>query len=228
MPPRSRSSGAATLLAAGQLGVNTTILNLAAAALLFSIGASFTLLSGLGGRQVSAELAAGRAISRMIAAGDQITVAGQSGIVSMHPTSVELQLADGVSTAGAPLAAARDNPPSIRRTEHGLTGPTSAATADADADEHASTDGGEGDRADGAATSQGERWPGSSPRKAGRSASGATVARARPASGGSGDQTETSRSAGDRTGAEADPDGDDRAARPAPRSRSRRRRRPPG
>lgn len=111
--------GAALLLAAGQLGVNTTILNLAAAALLFSIGASFTLLSGLGGRRVSAELAAGRAISRMIAAGDEITVDGKSGtVVSMHPTSVELQLADG-SFLLVPHSMLLETPTSIRRAETG-------------------------------------------------------------------------------------------------------------
>ncbi len=109
--------GAAALLAAGQLGVNTTILNLAAAALFFSIGASFTLLSGLGGRQVSAELAAGRAIRRMISAGDHVAVAGQSGTVAkLHPAAVELVLDDG-STMLVPHSLLLDGPVQLRRAE---------------------------------------------------------------------------------------------------------------
>jgi small-conductance mechanosensitive channel len=109
--------GAAGLLAAAQLGVNTTVLNLAAAALFFSIGASFTLLSGLGGRQVSAELAAGRAVRRMIAEGDHLEVGGQSGtVVGLHPTAIELQNGDG-SVSLVPHSMLLDNPSNLRRSE---------------------------------------------------------------------------------------------------------------
>lgn len=88
--------GAACLLAASQLGVDTTILNLAAAALFFSIGAAFALLSGLGGRSVSAEIAAGRAVRRMIGEGDRLEVAGELGIVdAIHPAAIELRRPDG-------------------------------------------------------------------------------------------------------------------------------------
>ena len=48
---------AAAILAVGQLGVNTTIVNLAVAALLFSIGATATLLIGLGGLDVASSRA---------------------------------------------------------------------------------------------------------------------------------------------------------------------------
>lgn len=110
--------GAAGLLAAAQLGVNTTVLNLAAAALFFSIGASFTLLSGLGGRQVSAELAAGRAVRRMIAEGDHLEVGGQSGtVVSLHPAAIELEDDDG-SVLLVPHSVVLENPTRVRRPEH--------------------------------------------------------------------------------------------------------------
>lgn len=106
---------AAGLLAAGQLGVNTTILTLAAAALFFSIGASFTLLSGLGGRRVSAELAAGRSNRRMVDVGDHLEVAGQSGTVTaLHPAAIELSTDDG-SVVLLPHSVLLDHPTRLRR-----------------------------------------------------------------------------------------------------------------
>lgn len=90
---------AAGLLAAAQLGINTTVLNLAAAALLFSIGAAFALLTGLGGRAVSAELAAGRSVRKMLASGDRVEIGAERGlIVEIHPAAIELQGEDGTST----------------------------------------------------------------------------------------------------------------------------------
>ena len=111
--------GAASLLAAAQLGVNTTVLNLAAAALFFSIGASFALLSGLGGRQVSSELAAGRAVRHMIAEGDHLEVHGQSGtVVSLHPAAIELENDDGTVSL-VPHSMLLDHPTRVRRSEAG-------------------------------------------------------------------------------------------------------------
>ena len=107
--------GAAGLLAAGQLGVNTTVLNLAAAAIFFSVGASFALLSGLGGRDVAAEIAAGRAISRMLHEGDEITIGDRHGVVSkIHPAAIELAHADGTITL-VPHSQILDQPIPVRR-----------------------------------------------------------------------------------------------------------------
>lgn len=95
--------------------MNATILNLAAAAQFFSIGATSTLLSCLGGRRASAELAAGRAIRRMIYVGDHVVVAGQSGTVAkLHPAAIELVLDDGTTTL-VPHSLVLDGPVSRRR-----------------------------------------------------------------------------------------------------------------
>lgn len=111
--------GAAALLAAGQLGVNTTILNLAAAALFFSVAASFALLSGLGGRKVSSELAAGRAVRHLVKPGDHVAVGQQAGtVVRVHPTALELALDDG-STALVPHSLFLDAPVRVRRADEG-------------------------------------------------------------------------------------------------------------
>lgn len=86
----------AVLLAVGLLGVNTDVVNLGVAAIFFGIAASLTLLVGLGGNGVAKEVAAGRAVKRMIAVGDTVTVGELHGVVAaLHPTAVELSQTDG-------------------------------------------------------------------------------------------------------------------------------------
>lgn len=86
----------ALILAAAQLGIDTTIINIAAAAVLFGGAAAMALLVGLGGRQVATEIAAGRAWRTSLATGDQVRASGVAGIeidgtvVEVHPTTVEL------------------------------------------------------------------------------------------------------------------------------------------
>lgn len=88
--------GVGVLLAVNQLGIDTTIVNIAVAAFLFSLALSFALLVGLGGRGVASEVAAGRAVKRIVKIGDEIEVGGASGVITaMHPTLVELADADG-------------------------------------------------------------------------------------------------------------------------------------
>ena len=88
---------AAMILAAAQLGVDTTVINIAVAALLFGLAASLALLTGLGGRQVAGEVAAGRVWRRSLEAGDRIRAQGIAGVdvdgvvVDIHPTAVEVQ-----------------------------------------------------------------------------------------------------------------------------------------
>jgi small-conductance mechanosensitive channel len=90
------------ILAAAQLGVDTTIINIAAAALLFGLAAAMALLVGLGGRGVASEVAAGRAWRTTLAVGDRIAAADVGGssidgvVVEIHPTMIELD-ADGRS-----------------------------------------------------------------------------------------------------------------------------------
>lgn len=88
---------AAAILAVGQLGVNTTIVNLAVAALLFSIGATATLLIGLGGLDVARNVAAGRYVRRILPVGCEVESAAVIGTVrAVHPATVEIAQEDGV------------------------------------------------------------------------------------------------------------------------------------
>ena len=87
------------------------MVNIAVAALLFGVAGALALLTGLGGRQVAGEIAAGRAWRTSLRSGDRIAavVAGSrrtpsdtepggamtvSGVVvDVHPTAVELDAA---------------------------------------------------------------------------------------------------------------------------------------
>lgn len=99
--------GGGCIIAAGQTGVDTAVVNIAVAALLFGVAGALALLTGLGGRQVAGEIAAGRAWRASLRTGDRIAavVAGSrrgrsddtetamtvSGVVvDVHPTAVEL------------------------------------------------------------------------------------------------------------------------------------------
>ena len=88
----------AIVLALSQLGVETTILSLIVAAVVFALAGAFALLVGLGGREPGGELAAGRYLHRLVRVGDDVTIDELSGrIVALHPASVEIATADGVS-----------------------------------------------------------------------------------------------------------------------------------
>ncbi len=89
----------AVLLAVGTLGVDTTVVNLGVAAVFFATAASFTLLVGLGGREVASEVASTRAVRRLVRVGDVISVgAGEArvsgAVVAVHPTAVEIEVGD--------------------------------------------------------------------------------------------------------------------------------------
>ncbi|MEL6892141.1 MAG: hypothetical protein AAFP84_11130 [Actinomycetota bacterium] len=98
--------GGGAIIAAGQTEVDTAVVNIGVAALLFGVALSLALLTGLGGRQVAAEVAAGRATRRMLRVGDRIEFGGDddvdagahvAGVVAdLHPTAVEV-LVDGRS-----------------------------------------------------------------------------------------------------------------------------------
>lgn len=82
----------ASILAANQVGIDTTIITLAVAAILFSMGLAGALVVGLGGRTVSSEVAAARALRRIITPGDRLVVAGHDGVVvAIHSTSTEIE-----------------------------------------------------------------------------------------------------------------------------------------
>mgnify|MGYP000051746556 CR=1 FL=1 len=86
-----------TLIAAGQLGIDTTILNILVSAIAFGAALAMALLIGIGGRETSREIAAGRAMSRVLAVGDTVTVQGITGTIQqLQPTCILLDTATGV------------------------------------------------------------------------------------------------------------------------------------
>ena len=93
---RSVIMGLAVVIAVGQLGVDTRIVQLLLSGIVYSFAAAAALLVGLGGREVARHLAAGRAVRSTLRPGDVVEVAGVSGTVKVvRPTSVELEQADG-------------------------------------------------------------------------------------------------------------------------------------
>ncbi len=89
--------GFSAIIAANQLGVNTTIVLITVAALLGGIALAAALLAGLGGRAVAQEVAAGRAIRRELKVGDTIRVGQIEGeIAAIGSTSTQLTSANDV------------------------------------------------------------------------------------------------------------------------------------
>lgn len=98
VPPTLRGAilFAGVLIAANQLGVDTTILTLAAAAVFFGTAAALALIAYAGSGQVSSQVAAGRAMRRLIDLGDHISTEHATGVVvALHGVSAELETDDG-------------------------------------------------------------------------------------------------------------------------------------
>lgn len=86
----------AVLIAASQIGIDTQIITLAAAAIFFSIGLTAALIAGLGSRDVAAELAAGRAVRRLLNPGDIVSYGDTAGrVVDHHSVGLELETGEG-------------------------------------------------------------------------------------------------------------------------------------
>ncbi len=89
-------TGFAVVIAANQLGVDTTIILVAVAALFFSVGLAAALLAGLGGRKIAERIAAGRALRQVLESGDQITTSSFSGtIVTIGSTTTQIDTPAG-------------------------------------------------------------------------------------------------------------------------------------
>ncbi len=87
---------AAGILAADQLGIDTTIITLTVAAVLFSTGAGAAMMIGFGSREVAGQVAAARALRQMLSEGDTVTIEDRTGeVVAIHSTATELSLAGG-------------------------------------------------------------------------------------------------------------------------------------
>ena len=87
--------GASAILAVNQLGIDTKIIDLVLSGLVFSIAAAVALLTGLGGRQMATELAAGRYVRHIVRAGDTVAFIDTEGpvkgtVVHVRAATVEL------------------------------------------------------------------------------------------------------------------------------------------
>ncbi len=92
----------AALVGIGQLGIDTTIVNLLVTGVVFAFSLGAALLIGLGGRDVARQIAAGRYLKGLIAPGMLLTVGSVVGtVVALRPATLELTLNDG-STAHMP------------------------------------------------------------------------------------------------------------------------------
>lgn len=90
--------GFAAVIAADQLGVDTTIVLVAVASIFFTIGLSVALLAGLGGRPVARQIAAGRALRRELSVGDSVKVGKAEGEISaIGSTSTQITSARTVT-----------------------------------------------------------------------------------------------------------------------------------
>jgi hypothetical protein len=99
---RSLVTAAAVVIALAQVGVNTTLLQITGGALLFGIAAAAALLIGLGGRDVAAEIAAGRYLARVVPVGATVEIIWDGEVVigrvvGLHPATIELAQGDGSS-----------------------------------------------------------------------------------------------------------------------------------
>ncbi|MDH3704865.1 MAG: hypothetical protein OES57_02295 [Acidimicrobiia bacterium] len=87
---------AAGLIAANQLGVDTTILTLAAAAVLFGAALTAALVAFSGSGPVSSEMAAARALRGVLKVGDRVESEVVTGTISeMFGVKLEVETDDG-------------------------------------------------------------------------------------------------------------------------------------
>ena len=84
------------LIAANQLGIDTTILTLAAGALFFGLALTTALVAFSGSGRVAGEIAASRALRRVLKPGDRIDTNIATGtIVELHAAQIELEADNG-------------------------------------------------------------------------------------------------------------------------------------
>ena len=83
----------AVILAASQLGIDTTIITIAVSSVFFSVGLGAALMVGLGGRGV----AAARALRYVLISGDVVQVddVAEGVVVTVHSTSTEFETPNG-------------------------------------------------------------------------------------------------------------------------------------
>ena len=87
---------AAAVVALTELGVESSMLVVLLAVAVGTPAAAAALLTALGGREVAAQIAAGRSLRHQLRPGQVMTCDGERGtIVVLHPSTVELERSDG-------------------------------------------------------------------------------------------------------------------------------------
>lgn len=90
---------AAIILALGNLGIQTTSLQILVAGFIFTIGLSTSLIAGMGGRDVAANVAAGRTLRTELALGKHLAFGSAAGtIVKLRPAAVIIRNDDRPET----------------------------------------------------------------------------------------------------------------------------------
>ena len=90
--------GLAAVIAANQLGINTTVVLIAVAAIFFGLALAMAMLAGLGGRSVAEEVAAGRAIRRELKVGDTVRIGNVEGdVAAIGSTSTQITSAQQIT-----------------------------------------------------------------------------------------------------------------------------------
>jgi len=93
---RAALTGGASILALGQMGVQTSIILVLVAGVIFSVALTFSLLAGLGGRQVAHHLAANRTLRAELVPGNRLITSQAAGtIVDVSATTVVIGTDDG-------------------------------------------------------------------------------------------------------------------------------------
>lgn len=93
---------AAIVLALGNLGVQTTSLQILIAGAVFTVGLSLALLAGLGGREVAANIASGRTLRSELRVGDRLQMEGLDGtITALRPAVAVVDTEDTPRAGGS-------------------------------------------------------------------------------------------------------------------------------
>ncbi len=101
---RTIVSAVFTLLAIGQIGIDTKIVDLITTGLIGSVSLAIALLTGLGGRATASEIAAGRVLSKIVKKGDGIESPAVPGfsqpllVHKLHGAMIEVVLPDEPDT----------------------------------------------------------------------------------------------------------------------------------
>ena len=88
--------GVAVVVALAALGVQASLIVVPLAVVIGAPALAFALLSGLGGREVASQLAAGRTLRHQLREGRELRCGEVRGrILALHATTVEVECADG-------------------------------------------------------------------------------------------------------------------------------------